>query len=117
MFQPLTTNNPSYLIELFNPVTKELEETDICKKLAVAIDKAYDHLNAFSSIIDNIDVSFDAQGQVEGIGFFDEKGGIVTCITTYHLDKDTDEPKNIDVLRACEGPKELLQQQMFKIFN
>ncbi|MDO8416314.1 MAG: hypothetical protein Q7S87_08905 [Agitococcus sp.] len=108
---------PAYLVELINPVTKEIEEADVCRELAVALDKVYAHLAPLNALLTDVEVSFDTENEVEGIGFFDENRVLISCITTYHLARDTDRPINKAIILACAGLAGDLQQTLTHIFK
>jgi hypothetical protein len=117
MREPLLDIGPVYLVECINPVTKDLEEADVCRELAVALDKIYKHLSPLRALLAEVEVSFDSNGEVEGVGFFDENRALISCVTTYNLSRDTDEPLHPEFSTVCAGSSFDLQQSLNRIFR
>jgi hypothetical protein len=115
---PQTPRFPEvFLAELMNPYTGEIEETDVCAKLELAVEKVYLHLVDYKDSLINVEVSFDADNAIEGVGFFDENHELVSCVTVYHLDRDTGSATVAGLGPACRGDKQALQQELNRIFR
>lgn len=106
-----------FLVELMNPYTGELEDTDVCAKLELALEKVYWHLADYKDSLVEVEVSFDEDDAIEGVGFFDENHDIVSCVTVYHLDRDTGTAQVDAIARACRGDKRQLQQELNRLFR
>lgn len=115
---PQTPRFPEvFLVELMNPYTGEIEETDVCAKLELAVEKVYLHLVDYKDSLIDVEVSFDADNVIEGVGFFDEDHSLISCVTVYHLDRDTGTAKVEGLAEACRGNKRDLQQELNRIFR
>lgn len=117
MTQPTPHFPEVYLVELMDPYTGELQEADVCAKLELAVDKVYLHLADFKDSLIEVEVSFDEDDVIEGIGFFDEQREMLSCITVYHLDRDTGTAQEDDIAQACRGDKAALQRKLNRIFR
>lgn len=106
-----------YLVELMNPKTGDIEEADICAKLELAVEKVHAHLTEYSDLLVEVEVSLDEDEAIEGLGFFDEDHEILSCITVYHLDRDTGEAQDAGIATACRGDKFALQKELNRIFR
>jgi hypothetical protein len=117
----MATPTPSFpivfLVELLDPYTGELEEADVSGKLDLAVEKVYWHLANYSDSHVEVEVSFDEDGVIEGVGFFNEEHEMISCITVYHLDRDTDDPEDSRIRNACSGPLVELQSKLNVIFR
>ncbi len=82
---------PSYLVELIHPATGVPSEVDICAQLAVAVQRVHAHLASFGSR-PSVELSYDADGSLEGVGFFDQAHDLISCITVYRLHRDNEQP-------------------------
>lgn len=106
-----------YLVELMDPYTGELQEADVCAKLELAVEKAHVHLKEYKDSPVEVDVSFDDDDLVEGLGFFNEDKEMLACITVYHLDRDTGTAQVAGIAEACRGDKTAMQRQLNRIFR
>jgi hypothetical protein len=107
----------NYLVELFHPQTLAMEDADICTRLDVALEKVYAHLSNFTEMHVSVDVSCDEDGLIEGVGFFDANLELISCVTTYHHSRDTEEPSNQAIAAACAGELSQMPAVLAKIFN
>lgn len=117
MNQPFPRFPIVYLVELMNPLTGELEETDVCAKLELAVEKVYWHLCEYPETPVEVEVSLDDDQVIEGVGFFDEEHEMLACVTAYHLDRDTANAQVPDIAVACRGDKFELQKKLNRIFR
>jgi len=106
-----------FLVELMNPYSGEIEETDVCAKLELAVEKVYLHLLDYKDTLVEVEASFDTDDAIEGVGFFDENQELISCITVYHLDRDTGTAELPGIAEACRGDKQNLQQELNRIFR
>lgn len=83
-----TTNTPTFLIELIHQKTGDVVECDVTSYLENAIEAAYVYLKGFDSERFTPEVSYDDDGAIEGIAFFDRDGRGRAYITAYYLDRD-----------------------------
>lgn len=107
---------PSYLVELIDPTTGIAGEVDLCAKLPVAIQRVHEHLKEHGAR-PRVETSYDKEGQLEGVGFFDPAGQLMSCITVYYLERDTDEPSMPDLVRALELTEPARSIALNAIFN
>lgn len=98
---PNITASPSYLVELIHPLTGVSQDVDVCAKLPVAIQRVYQHLKEHAAT-PRVELSYDVRGHLEGVGFFDSTNELISCITVYHLERDTDVATMPDLIRALE---------------
>lgn len=108
-----------YLVELMNPETGNIDEVDVCARLDVAIEKVYNWLDSFGELRKSVcvEVSYDDEGVLEGVGFFNDEQDMASCITTYQLDRDADVASISEIASACAGPKDLLQSALNRVFR
>lgn len=92
---------PCYLVELLNPHNSVTVESDICANFAVAVQRVFDHLKKERASA-RVEVSYDKAGEVEGMAFFNGVNDIISCITVFHLERDTDVASNKGLLDALE---------------
>jgi hypothetical protein len=78
---------PTYLIELFNLETGELDLADVSGDLALALETVYWHLMSFNEVV-RVRVSEDDAQELEGIAFMRSDESFVATITVYHLDRE-----------------------------
>ena len=112
-----TSPSIAFLVELLNPKTGEIEYSDICIRLDTAVDQVFTHLQKYPEVPVQVDVSYDEQNEIEGIGFFDDDHEVISCVTAYHLDRDTDEPQHEEVKLACLQAGQDLETALNKIFG
>lgn len=108
--------SPSYLVELFDPESGISHGVDVCAKLAVALQKVHAHLKSLQ-VSSRVELSYDPQGLLDGVGFFDGVNELTSCITVYHLARDTDEPSMPDIIRALTLPEPARTVAMNNIFK
>lgn len=108
---------PSFLVELMNPATGEIEETDICAKLSLAVEKVYLHLQDYSEIETRVEVSYDDEQQLEGVGFFDAAHNVISCVTVYRLERDNELPTVAAIDEACRTAGIVLEERLNMIFK
>jgi hypothetical protein len=114
----LTSNtSPSYLVELLNPLSGEVEETDVFARLGPAVEKVYLHLQGYPEVEVSVEVSHDEDDEIEGVGFFDKQHEFISCITIYRLERDTAEPTVEAIRKACLASGDELQARLNTIFN
>ncbi len=102
-----------YLVELMYSDTGDVAEADVCAHLDVALDKAYLHLQTLDAIEGpRAEVSFDDEGELEGVGFFDADENMLACVTVYHLDRDNEQASVAAIAAACAGPRDGLQDAL-----
>ncbi len=102
-----------YLVELMYSDNGEVAEADVCAHLDVALDKAYLHLQTLEMLEDpRAEVSFDEDGELEGVGFFDAHENMLACVTVYHLDRDNEQASEPAIAQACAGPRDRLQDAL-----
>ena len=107
---------PSYLVELFDPKNGIPQGVDVCAKLAVAMQKVHAHLKSLSES-SRVELSYDPQGHVEGVGFFNGVNEPISCITVYHLERDTDEPSIQGIIRALTLAEPARSEALTEIFK
>lgn len=83
--------SPAHLVELMEPSTLQILDVDLCARLDVAMQLVYKHLKSTNTRC-SVEFSYDEQGQLEGVGFFNDTMELVSCITVYRLARDNDVP-------------------------
>lgn len=94
---PLLT--PAHLVELMEPCSLQILEVDLCARLDVALQRVHEHLQGTKTRC-RVEFSYDEQGQLEGVGFFNASNELVSCITVYRLARDND-VSNMKALNAA----------------
>jgi hypothetical protein len=105
-----------YLVELFCHKTLVTEDTDVCAKLELAVQRADDHVRNVNQDV-HVEVSFDDDGVIEGVGVFNDNGAMLACVSVYHLDRDTGEASNSAIADACRSDPLQLQAALNRIFR
>lgn len=120
-----------YLVELFSPspmaiagepsddagpVAPVVEDSDVCAKLELAIEQAYQHVRNLN-LKAHLEVSFDEDNLIEGVGVFDADENLLACITVYHLDRDCEEASLSSIRDACRGEPRSMQAELNRIFQ
>jgi hypothetical protein len=105
---------PVYLLEVLSSPGGDTDECDNFGKLELAMERAVDLLSAGPGPVE-IDVSMDANDEIEGISFLNEEQEVLALISVYHLDRDTGEATNSAIAAACRGDKHALQAAMNRI--
>jgi len=110
----------TYLVELFNPETGEIEETDVFAHLDTALDACYWHLRRKSAKTTQPYVSLDGDGELEGVAFISDDDRMWACLSVFHLYRD-EERSRLECLRSLADLKgaALIQgiHQNFKEFK
>ena len=106
-----------FLVELLNPKTGEIEYYVNCIRLDTSVYQVFTHLQKYQEVPVQVDVSYDEQNEIEGIGFFDDDHEVISCVTAYHLDRDNDEPQHEEVKLACLQAGQDLEAALNKIFG
>lgn len=100
--RPKLEDKPVYLVELMHPLTGDILFADVCSRLDVAVEQVFNHFDKFSSVNVVPRPSYDEDtGEVEGIGFFSSAEELISCITAYHMSRDSDLVTNPFVAAAC----------------
>jgi hypothetical protein len=76
----------------------------MCAKLAVAMQKVHAYLAELRES-SRVELSYDVDGQLEGVGFFNGVDDLMSCITVYHLERDSDQPNMPELIRALLLPE------------
>ena len=114
----LTSRHPlTYLVEFFDPLTLELMDSDVCAKLSVAIEKVYLHLKEFPEVQVLVEVSHDFNDEIDGVGFFGVEKDLLSCVTVYHLERDTEETSILEIEQACQKGGEEFSAKLNAIFR
>lgn len=100
-----------------HPHTGELEHTDICARLDVAVQQVYLHLQAHPEVRVDVEVSYDEDQELEGVGFFDDNHDMLSCITAYRLERDTEQAHVQAVSAACTKEGRALETALNDIFR
>lgn len=100
-----------------HPHTGELEHTDICARLDVAVQQVYLHLKSHPEVRTDVEVSYDEDGELEGVGFFDDNHDMLSCVTVYHLERDTEQAHVKEVTAACAQEGRALEAALNEIFR
>lgn len=108
---------PIFLLELFDPWTGESVSSDITRFLENAVDAVYWHLADFDGKV-TVEVSRCAEnGEIEGIGFFDEDSTMLSSIAAYYLDRDSVVCETPAIATAVAGRLSELESKLCKIFR
>lgn len=109
---------PVYLAELLDTSSDEILSTDVFAKLELAVEAVYEHARTVPGLRQvSVEVSFDSDGEIEGVGIFDENEQPVAYITVYHLDRETAVATSLSIGRACRGDPSCLQAELNSTFN
>lgn len=109
MSRPSSAFPPVFLLELLDGPNGLTDEADNFSKLELAIERALSHLRELR-VDFTAEVSFDEDGELEGISFIDvDASGVVAFITAYHLDRETGAAANPALSAACAGDLSNLQ--------
>lgn len=100
-----------------NPTTGQIEETDICAKLSLAVEKVYLHLRDYPEVEATVEVSYDDEQQLEGVGFFDAAHNVISCVTVYRLERDNELPSVPEIDLACRTAGNELEARLNHIFK
>lgn len=100
-----------------NPHSGEIEDADLFARLGPAIEKVYLHLRDYSEVAVTVEVSHDEDGEIEGVGFFDTQHEVISLITIYRLERDTEEPTVEAIRLACQAPGGELQARLNTLFT
>ena len=114
---PPTQFPAAYLVELLDPYNGDVHECDVCAKVELAVEKVYQHLSQHSDVVVHVETSFDDDGELEGIGFFDESHQIISCITVYHLERDDADAEVASIAQACRAAPAQLEAALNAIFS
>lgn len=114
-------NSPSVfpdvlLVELMNPETGEIVDTDVTAKLELAVEKVYQHTHQISALVGDVDVSYDDE-ELEGLAFFNDEQEMLACITVYRLERDTGSAQLPALSEACCADKADLKQRLTTLFS
>jgi hypothetical protein len=109
---------PVYLVELFDPWSGDALEVDLYARLDTAVESVYLHLKkvGFTGGA-NVDVSFDDESTIEGVGFFNENQDLISCVTAYHLSRDTAVPQLTEIKKAFAAEPSELQSLLNTLFQ
>lgn len=108
--------SPCYLVELLNPQTCVTVDSDVCADLAVAVQRVYEHLKRESASA-RVEISYDKDGLVEGIGFFNNVNDLISCITVFHLARDSDVANLEGLLQALSSSEPARTQALNTLFK
>lgn len=100
-----------------HPRTGELEQSDICVRLDTAVEQVYQHLQMYPGLEVDVEVSYDEDDELEGVGFFDDNHEMLSCITVYHLERDTEQPRLRSIADACALKGAQMEQALNQIFS
>lgn len=100
-----------------HPHTGELEQADICAQLGTAVQQVFEHLQEHPEVAVFVEVSHDEDGELEGVGFFDENHEMLSCITAYRLERDTDVPTVPSIVEACLSPGPQMEGALNSVFR
>lgn len=109
------TTCPSYLVEHLHESTGDAVFCDVTKFLANALDSACEYLSGFPDERFEPEVSFDEDGEVDGIAFFDEANNSRAFITVYHLGRDEQDVSFDEIGRIAKLPKDRLQEALVQL--
>ncbi|MCC5610594.1 hypothetical protein LC612_28545 [Nostoc sp. CHAB 5834] len=113
----VNTSQPSYLVELLNPKTGEIESVDICANASAAIQQVRTHLQRLFAGAVHVEVSCDAQGEIEGFGFFDDVHSLISCVTVYRIAHDEEIAQEETINEACKLSPFEMERALTSIFN
>lgn len=108
---------PIFLVELMSPPTGEVQFSDVCARLDVSVEKAIKHLKSYLGESFRAEASYDAEGQLCGIGFFGLDGELASCITAYRMDRDDEIPSDARVIAACTYTGPALDQALNQLLR
>ena len=112
-----TSISLAYLVELLDPFNGEVLECDVCAKLELALEKVYEHFRQYPEVAPRVEVSFDDDDELEGVGFFDSEHEIVSCVTVYHLERDDGETRYPGLLAACQAGRQHMEASLNQVFS
>lgn len=100
-----------------NPLTGDIEDTDLYAELGTAVEQVFLHLQIHAPPNVRVGVSHDADGELEGVGFFGLRDDLISCLTVYYLERDTQLPTVAAISEACRNPGPGLERQLNEIFK
>lgn len=101
-----------------NPYSGELEHADIFVRLDTAIETVREHFLATCPQLNvTVEVSYDEDRELEGVGFFDDDHQLVSCVTAYRLDRDAEVATDLRISEACLAGPEHMQDKLNQLFT
>lgn len=105
-----------YLLELLDTPDGLTEHCEPFRKLDLAVEAGMSYLaKAYPGVVAEADVSYDPDGCLEGISYFNEDMQRLVVITVYHLDRETESPLNAEITLVCQGDASQLQDQLNRL--
>jgi hypothetical protein len=82
---------PTFLVELLDQESGEVERSDVTRHLSNALEQVYMHVMDDRDAEISTEVSIDRDGELQGILFVDQSAERRAMITAYYLDRDVAE--------------------------
>lgn len=94
-----------------HPVSGDVVQADVCAHLDAAVQYAIDHVRAPGCGAVSVEASFCEDAFLEGIAFLAKDGFLVACITRYHMERDDERARCLQVSFACSD-EALVQERL-----
>ena len=106
-----------FLVETFAADPSDVDECDVYARLELAVEAVHEWLAQTPGRKVRVEVSVDEEGELEGVGFFDDSYTMLACVTVYRLERESGSAVNRNISQACRGPASQLETKLKEIFR
>lgn len=106
-----------FLVETFATDSADADECDVYARLELAVEAVHEWLAQTPGRKVRVEVSVDEEGELEGVGFFDDSYAMLACVTVYRLERESGSAVSRDISHACRGPASQLEARLADIFR